>query len=86
MIERQQTRQLAGLDRFQPTYHVEGDDGIAYVELQPTTESGQVVLDFAFQSDRELERNVRRQQLRAWLDATQRDWVLVGFAEGSLGY
>ncbi len=86
MTLRQQTRQLAGLDRFQPTYHIEGDDGVAYVELQPTTESGQVVLDFAFQSDRELERNVRRQQLRAWLDAAQRDWVLVGFAEGTLGY
>ena len=69
MVELQQKRQLAGLDRFQPTYRVEGDDGIAYVELQPTTESGEVVLDFAFQSEHELERNVRRQQLRAWLDA-----------------
>jgi uncharacterized repeat protein (TIGR01451 family) len=86
MIDRQQTRQLAGLDRFQPTYRIEGDDGIAYLELQPTTESGEVVLDFAFQSDRELEHNARRQQLRVWLDAVQRDWVLVGFAEGTLGY
>jgi uncharacterized repeat protein (TIGR01451 family) len=86
MVDLQQTRQLAGLDRFQPTYRVEGDDGIAYVELQPTTESGEVVLDFTFSSDHELERNVRRQQLRAWLDAEQRNWVLVGFAEGSLGY
>ena len=51
MIELQQKRQLAGLDRFQPIYHVEGDDGIAYIELQPTTESGQVALDFAFQSE-----------------------------------
>jgi uncharacterized repeat protein (TIGR01451 family) len=86
MVDLQQKRQLAGLDRFQPTYRVEGDDGIAYVELQPTTQSGEVVLDFAFQSDHELERNMRRQQLRAWLDSTQRDWVLVGFAEGTLGY
>jgi hypothetical protein len=76
MIEFQQKRQLAGLDRFTPTYRVEGDEGIAYLELQPTTESGEVVLDFAFASDHELERNVRRQQLRAWLDAEQRDWVL----------
>jgi hypothetical protein len=85
MIDRQQTRQLSGLDRFQPTWQVEGDDGIAYLELQPTTESGQVVLDFTFESGRKIDRNVR-QQLRAWLDATQRDWVLVGFAEGTLAY
>jgi hypothetical protein len=86
MVEMQQKRQLAGLDRFQPSYHVEGDDGIAYLELQPTTESGEAVLDFTFASERELERNVRHQQLRTWLDAEQRDWVLVGFAEGSFGY
>jgi uncharacterized repeat protein (TIGR01451 family) len=86
MVDLQQKRQLAGLDRFTPTYRVEGEDGIAYVELQPTTESGQVLLDFAFSSEHELERNVRRQQLQAWLEAEQRNWVLVGFAEGSFGY
>ena len=85
-IDRQQHRQLAGLDDFSPTWTVEGDDGIAYIELQPTTESGQVTLDFAFQTERAIERNVRRQQLRTWLEATQRDWVMVGFAEGTVGY
>ena len=69
MVDRQQTRQLAGLDDFQTQLQVEGDDGIAYIELQPTTESGQVTLDLAFQSEHGLERNVRRQQLRTWLEA-----------------
>ena len=36
----QQARQLAGLERARPVWHVEGDDGIAYVELEPTTASG----------------------------------------------
>jgi uncharacterized repeat protein (TIGR01451 family) len=82
-IEQEQQRQLAGLDRFAPNFRIEGDDGVAYIELAPTTESGGVVLDFSFQQD---ERTTRDQELRVWLEAKPRDWVVVGFAAGTVGY
>ncbi len=55
-----------------------GADGIAYLELAPTTQTGEVtvVLPFA---------NYREQEVRAWLKPAQRDWILVGFAEGTAG-
>lgn len=53
-------------------------DGIALIELEPTTQSGDVILNFDFGAN-------RKQELRAWLESGQRDWILVGFAEGSVG-
>ena len=44
----QQARQLAGLERARPFWRVEGEDGIAYIELEPTTASGTVSLRFTF--------------------------------------
>jgi uncharacterized repeat protein (TIGR01451 family) len=78
----QQARQLAGLERARPVWHVEGEDGIAYVELEPTTASGTVSLRFAFR-DGEL---VREQRLEAWLDPGDRPWTIVGLAEGTVGF
>lgn len=78
-----QRRQLAGLDRFQPKYVIKGDEGIAYIELAPTTESGMAQLNFDFSSDT----NGRRvQELKAWLEPAAREWIMVGFAEGTVGY
>ncbi|NOU01226.1 MAG: DUF11 domain-containing protein, partial [Gallionella sp.] len=54
-------------------------DGMAMIELEPTTQSGEAVLNFQFN-------NSRKQELRAWLEAGQRDWILVGFGEGTLGH
>jgi len=82
-IEGEQQRQLTGLDRFAPTFRIEGDRGIAYVELAPTTQSGSVVLSFIFPQD---ERTARTEELRVWLQAQPRDWVVVGFAAGTVGY
>lgn len=81
--EFEQKRQLAGLDRFQPQYRVEGDEGIAYVELAPTTDSGTVQANLSFQTGQD---TTRRQEIRAWLEPHARDWVVVGFAEGTVGY
>ena len=78
----QQARQLAGLERARPVWHVDGDDGIAYIELEPTTASGTVPLRFAFR-DGEL---VREQRLEVWLDPGDRPWTIVGLAEGTLGF
>ena len=59
-------------------YEVQGD-GRAIIELEPTTQTGEAVLNFPFG-------NKRNPELRAWLEPGQRDWILVGFAEGTLGH
>ncbi len=54
-------------------------DGLAMIELEPTTQSGEAILNFQFNDQ-------RKQEVRAWLSAGQRDWILAGFAEGTAGY
>ena len=81
--EETQRRQLAGLDGFKPQYVVKGNDGIALIELAPTTESGTAQIDFTFQSETQTSRT---QEIKAWLEPLARDWVMVGFAEGTVGY
>jgi uncharacterized repeat protein (TIGR01451 family) len=78
----QQARQLAGLERARPFWKVEGEDGMAYIALEPTTASGSVSLRFDFR-DGEAS---REQRLEAWLDPGDRPWTIVGLAEGTLGY
>ncbi|HET8747967.1 MAG TPA: hypothetical protein VFM98_20380, partial [Ramlibacter sp.] len=56
-----------------------GADGVAAIRLEPTNQSGEVVLRFNFGDN-------RTQEVRAWLSAELREWVLVGFAEGTLGH
>jgi uncharacterized repeat protein (TIGR01451 family) len=76
------------------SWRVDGDDGIAYVELAPTTQTGEVRLNLHL---RDALRGVgtlqstgsvldRRDEIRAWLSPGQQDWVVVGFAAGSAGY
>ncbi len=72
-----QALSLTGLDLYKPHYKV-GRDGIAYVKLQPTSQSGEVVLRLPFIE--------RTQEVRLWLQPEQRDWILVGLAEGTVGY
>jgi uncharacterized repeat protein (TIGR01451 family) len=74
-IERQP---LNGRIGGKPRYEITAD-GTALIELQPTTQSGEVVLTFQFNDK-------QKQEIRAWLKPSQRDWVLVGFAEGTLGH
>ena len=62
-------------DRLQ--YHV-GEDGIALIELEPTTQSGEAVIRIPLAKE--------NQELRAWLTPEDRDWILVGLAEGTVGY
>jgi hypothetical protein len=73
-----QARQLAGLDPEKPAYVV-GKDGVALVKLKPTALTGSVVIRFALNDGRE-------QEVRAWLEPESRDWILVGLANGTLGY
>lgn len=76
-VEALQRDPLSGNLGGKPKFQI-GDDGIALIALQPTTRSGEVVLHFDFGEN-------RVQEVRAWLEAELREWVLVGFAEGTLG-
>ncbi|WP_345549033.1 OmpA family protein [Microbulbifer aestuariivivens] len=78
-----QQRQLAGMEALRPQYLVQGDEGIARIELAPTTNSGAFTLDFRFRTGTD---SVRTQQLQGWMAPAAREWVVVGFAEGTLGY
>ena len=69
---------LAGRLGGKPRFEV-AEDGTALIELMPTTKTGEVVLTFTF-NDRQ------RQEVRVWLTPGNRDWILVGFAQGTLGH
>ena len=81
-VDAQQARQLSGLERAQPFWRVDGDEGLAFIALEPTTASGAVAIDFAFR-DGEARRAAR---VEAWLDAGDWPWTVVGFAAGTLGH
>ncbi len=56
-----------------------GADGVARVELEPTSSAGTAVLRLRFGERQE-------QELRAWLEPAARDFILVGLAAGTTGY
>jgi len=71
-------RRQAGLGPETPTYRV-GADGVAKIELMPTTVSGKSTLRFQLAGR-------QRKELHPWLEATAREWVLVGLTGGSLAH
>ncbi len=81
-VDAQQASQLSGLERARPVWRVHGDNGIAYIELEPTTASGTVAVSFNFQ-DGEVK---RAQRVETWLDPGDRPWTVVGFAAGTIGF
>ncbi len=81
-VDAQQANQLSGLERAAPVWRVIGDDGIAYIELEPTTASGSLSVSFNF-SDGEVKRT---QRIETWLDPGDRPWTVVGFAAGTIGF
>lgn len=78
----QAARQLSGLERARPVWHVEGDEGIAYIELEPTTASGGLSITLPFR-DGEV---TRKQTIQTWLTPGKRPWTIVGFAAGTAGF
>ena len=64
--------------RREPTFAVE-EDGLVRILLEPTTESGAAVVRLRFNERQE-------QEIRAWLEPEQRDWILVGLAETTTAY
>ncbi len=53
-------------------------DGIARIELQPTLETGRVTVRVRLDDGTE-------QRISAYLEPEQRDWIVVGLAEGTVG-
>ncbi len=77
-VENDRRNPLVQTTTREPGYRV-GQDGIARIELEPTTRTGEVTLTLKFENHRE-------QELKAWLEPSAREWILVGFAEGTAGY
>jgi uncharacterized repeat protein (TIGR01451 family) len=77
-VENDRLNPLVQTTTREPGYRV-GKDGIARIELEPTTRTGEVKLILKFENHRE-------QELKAWLEPAAREWILVGFAEGTAGY
>jgi uncharacterized repeat protein (TIGR01451 family) len=73
---------VGGVSAGTPHWIVEGDDGIAYITLQPTSTAGRATLGFEYGEPG----HPVRQEVSAWLKTVPRDWVVVGFASGSVGY
>ena len=63
-------------DRYR---YLVGDDGVAMIELVPTTQTGEAIVRVQLDAE-------RFEEIRTWLKPGDRDWVLVGLAEGTVGY
>lgn len=78
IVDAVQHNRITGLEHAQPEFSI-GAEGVALVELEPTTEAGRVHLDVPLADGK-----VKR--VTAWLEPEMRDWIMVGLAEGTLGY
>lgn len=77
-VEASRENKLVTIGQREATYRI-GEGGIAYIELAPTTRTGELTISLKFE-------NFREQEVRTWLKPAQRDWILVGFAEGTAGH
>ncbi len=69
---------LVAVGERKPVFSV-GEDGIARLELEPTSLAGAAVVRLRFNERHE-------QEVRAWLEPEARDWILVGLAEGTAAW
>jgi uncharacterized repeat protein (TIGR01451 family) len=68
---------LADTDATDEQKYVVGEDGIARIELAPSTVPGPLVLKVVLA-------NGKLETMRTWVDAVQREWMVVGLAEDTL--
>lgn len=80
-VEAQQSKALTGFGSASASWLVEGDDGIAHIELAPTMVSGALHVNFQF-SDGDTH---REEALESWIQPGNQPWTLVGLAEGAIG-
>ena len=78
LLDLMNKKQLSTTLENKPIYTV-AEDGIALIALAPTTQSGEVIMQFEFA-------NNRKQEVRTWLTPGKRDWILVGFGQGTIGH
>lgn len=72
-----QTRHLENLsNEFTNQRYRVLEEGVAYIQLEPTLVTGEVELDFRFDA-------VRQDTVRARITPGKREWILVGLAEAS---
>ncbi|WP_284125104.1 hypothetical protein [Parerythrobacter aestuarii] len=81
-IELQQLRQLTGIGSSSARWVIEGDQGLARIELAPTMVSGSLRLEFNFDNGTTIQ---RREAIDAWVVPGDIEWTIVGLAEGSIG-
>jgi uncharacterized repeat protein (TIGR01451 family) len=77
-VERLDDNQILSNGPRQPQVSV-GENGLALIELEPTTVAGNAIIRVRFnerQSD----------EFKVWLAPAARDWILVGIAEDTLAY
>jgi uncharacterized repeat protein (TIGR01451 family) len=79
--EARQSQALSGFGSSAARWLIEGDDGIAYIELAPTMVSGALRATFVF-SDGETSRET---QVEAWMEPGEQPWTVIALAEGSIG-
>jgi len=77
-VEAFQVNRLSGLNEEKPEYVV-GQNGIAYIVLEPTTITGKLEIDLPFSGR-------KKSRLETWIQPEIRDWIMVGLAEGTVGY
>ncbi len=77
-VEAFQVNRLSGLNRKQPEYIV-GQNGLAYIVLEPTTITGKLEIDLPFSGR-------KKSRLQIWIQPEIRDWIMVGLADGTVGY
>ena len=77
-VEQLDDNQILSTGSREPQVEVR-ENGLALVELEPTTTTGNAMLRLRFnerQSD----------EIKVWLTPAARDWILVGIAEGTAAY
>jgi uncharacterized repeat protein (TIGR01451 family) len=77
-VETLHENKLIAVGNREPTFGVD-EDGLARLELEPTTQAGTATILLRFN-----ERHA--QEIRVWLEPAARDWILVGIAEGTAAY
>lgn len=77
-VEAYQHNRLSGLNNEEPEYIV-GKNGIAYISLESTTNTGKLEIDLPFSGRKD-------SRLQTWIQPEVRDWIMVGLAEGMIGY
>ncbi len=77
-VESRDDNKLVAVGTRSPTFSVDAD-GVARLELEPTTQAGTAIVKLRLNERQE-------QEIRVWLEPRARDWILVGIAEGTSAY